>query len=280
MRRPPEAFRSSSDASACSAFVTHRLHTRHSFRLRAPFIMGPRRRGAMVGSWQGRRECPYQEIRARPRTRPGAVQRGPAAQRFIVKGALGQLDDHPFARERRPILVSVDERPRAGFESLQQTVAVTRLVVEEDEAAGADGPRERDCVGDARVTPAYPLLVFVLEVLRVVEEDVDLFGDGGSRDPVARLILVHSRKRRLMIWQIREARGRSFDPEADRRPWMGDEVGYKPCAVDRPRLPRNVVKGHLSRDLAEVDREERWGEGTRNALPETQKRRWRSPDVQ
>src|SRR5438552_2372101 len=59
--------------------------------VRAPFIMGPRRRGAMVGSWQGRRECPYQEIRARPRTPPGAVQRGPAAQRFIVKGALRAL---------------------------------------------------------------------------------------------------------------------------------------------------------------------------------------------
>src|SRR6266478_1432231 len=50
--------------------------------------MGPRRRGAMVGSWQGRRECPYQLIRARLRTPPGAVQRGPAAQCFIVKGAL------------------------------------------------------------------------------------------------------------------------------------------------------------------------------------------------
>lgn len=53
-----------------------------------------------------------------------------------------------------------------------------RLVVEKDEAAGADGPRKGDCVCDARVTPADPLLVFVLEVLRVVEEDVDLVADG------------------------------------------------------------------------------------------------------
>jgi hypothetical protein len=44
----------------------------------------------MVGSWQGRRECPYQQIRARLRTPPGAVQRGPAAQCFIVKGALNR----------------------------------------------------------------------------------------------------------------------------------------------------------------------------------------------
>ena len=50
--------------------------------------MEARCRGAMVGSWQGRRECPYQQIRARLRTPPGADQRGPAAQRFIVEGAL------------------------------------------------------------------------------------------------------------------------------------------------------------------------------------------------
>src|SRR6266487_5960553 len=49
-------------------------------------MMGPRRRGAMVGSWQGRRECPYRQIRARLRTPPGADQRGPTAQCFIVKG--------------------------------------------------------------------------------------------------------------------------------------------------------------------------------------------------
>src|SRR6059058_2020831 len=35
-------------------------------------MMGPRRRGAMVGSWQGRRECPYRLIRARLRYQGGA----------------------------------------------------------------------------------------------------------------------------------------------------------------------------------------------------------------
>ena len=62
--------------------------------MRVPFIMGPRRRGARVGSWQGRKECPYQQIRARLRTPPGAVQRGPAAQCFIVEGALKSRHDN------------------------------------------------------------------------------------------------------------------------------------------------------------------------------------------
>jgi 3D (Asp-Asp-Asp) domain-containing protein len=56
--------------------------------LRAPFMMEPRRRGAMVGSARDAGSGPYQEIRARLRTPPGADQRGPAAQVFIVKGAL------------------------------------------------------------------------------------------------------------------------------------------------------------------------------------------------
>jgi hypothetical protein len=81
---------------------------------------------------------------------------------------LGQLDDHALARERRPILVPADKGPRVGFEALQRDVGVARLVMEEDEAAGADGLRESHCVRNARVTPADPLLVFVLEVLRVV----------------------------------------------------------------------------------------------------------------
>ena len=73
---------------AVVALVGLWLSRKQSPQLRAPFMMGPRRRGAMVGSWQGRRECPYQQIRARLRTPPGAVQRGPADQCFIVKGAL------------------------------------------------------------------------------------------------------------------------------------------------------------------------------------------------
>src|SRR5204863_4264708 len=33
--------------------------SRRPDRSGAPFMMGPRRRGAMAGSWQGRRERPY-----------------------------------------------------------------------------------------------------------------------------------------------------------------------------------------------------------------------------
>src|SRR6266513_3333384 len=61
---------------------------------------------------------------------------------------------------------------------------------------------------------------------------------------------------------------------------MDDEVRDQRCAFQRPRLPRNVVEGHLSRDLVEVDRKERRREGSCNALSETHERGRRSPDVQ
>ena len=50
---------------------------------------------------------------------------------------------------------------------------MTWLVMEEQEPSRADRTRERHRVGDARVTPADPFLVLVLEVLRIVNEHVD-----------------------------------------------------------------------------------------------------------
>ena len=47
---------------------------------------------------------------------------------------------------------------------------------------------------------------------------------------------------------------------------MDDELGCQRCAPDRPPLPWNVVERHSSRNVAEVDREEGRGEGTRDAL--------------
>jgi len=47
------------------------------------------------------------------------------------------------------------------------------LVVEEHQSAGANGVREGDRVRHTGVTPADPLLVFVLEILRIVNQRVD-----------------------------------------------------------------------------------------------------------
>jgi hypothetical protein len=47
------------------------------------------------------------------------------------------------------------------------------LVVEEHQSARANGAREGDRVRHAGVTPADPLFVFVLEILRIVNERVD-----------------------------------------------------------------------------------------------------------
>ena len=56
--------------------------------LRASNVMRPRRRGALGGARQGRRERRYAGISARLRTPHRAAQRAPAAQRFIALEAL------------------------------------------------------------------------------------------------------------------------------------------------------------------------------------------------
>jgi hypothetical protein len=60
--------------------------------IRAPSMMGLRRKGC-DGRCEARTQGAFVSvaIRARLRTPPRAVQRGPAAQRFIVEGALGKL---------------------------------------------------------------------------------------------------------------------------------------------------------------------------------------------
>jgi len=62
---------------------------------------------------------------------------------------------------------------RSIFELLEQSIAVTWLVVEEHQSARAHCAAELDRVRHARVAPADPVCVLVLEILRIVNEHVD-----------------------------------------------------------------------------------------------------------
>src|SRR6266576_813446 len=157
---------------------------------------------------------------------------------------------------------------------------MTRLVVEEDQSARAGGPRERDGVGNARVTPADPLLVLVLEILGIVNERVDARRERRARDPVGRPSGDCPGERGLVIGEVREARAPRLDPVPDGGTGMDNEVCREGGVVDRPRLARNIVEGHCGRDVPELDRKERRREGARDAFPETQLVGWRSPDVE
>jgi hypothetical protein len=167
----------------------------------------------------------------------------------------------------------------ARLEALERAVAVVRLVMEQDDAPGSHGPRECDCIGDARVTPADAGLVLVLEVLGVVEEHVDVARDRGAGEPVARSISDWAAKRRFVIRDVGEACRGGFDAEAHRGPRMDDKVGSHRRAIDRPRLPRDVVERHPSWDVAELDRKERRGKGARDPFSKALDRRRRSPDI-
>src|SRR2546427_4948566 len=90
---------------------------------------------------------------------------------------LRQLDDRTLARQRRSPLVLTGERLCSSLESLQRAVGAARVMMEQEEAPSADGTHECDCVRDARMAPAQPLFVLVFEVLRVVQEQVDVVSD-------------------------------------------------------------------------------------------------------
>src|SRR5882724_12866254 len=138
---------------------------------------------------------------------------------------------------------------------------MTRLVMEEHQSARADGALERDRVGNTRVTPADPLLVLVLEILRIVNERVDTRRERRARDPVGRPSGDRPGERGLVIRDVREARAPCLDPVPDRGAGMDNEVRREGGAVDRPGLARNIVEGQRGWDVPELDREERRREG-------------------
>src|SRR5437868_14009033 len=70
--------------------------------------MGPRRRGAMVGSWQGRRECPSRLLRARLRYQGGAGGRPARPGGTVLHCERGSW------RFRRPAACTIPRVARVG----------------------------------------------------------------------------------------------------------------------------------------------------------------------
>ena len=66
------------------------------------------------------------------------------------------------------------------------------VVVEEDEPPRTDRAREGDRHRDARVPPAEVLVVLLVEVLRVVQEEIDVLRDRAARDPVTRPVVEYT----------------------------------------------------------------------------------------
>jgi hypothetical protein len=134
---------------------------------------------------------------------------------------------------------------------------MARIVVEQHEPPRADRPGIGNGALDTGVAPADPLLVLVPEVLRVVQEQVGVARNRPARDPVPRPLREVPGQRRLVVGEVRDDHPVGLDPEPDRGPGVHDESRGERGAFDRPRLLRHVVKRQLSRDLAQVDREER-----------------------
>src|SRR5262249_13671002 len=117
---------------------------------------------ASHGSRQSPTDARARELRSRAFAR-SAVHLQDRKRQLSV---LSKLDDHPHPRERgRRETVRRCQLARAILQALEGTVAVARLVVEEQELSRARGAREGDRVGDARMSPADVERILVLREL-------------------------------------------------------------------------------------------------------------------
>src|SRR4051812_34289852 len=96
----------------------------------------------------------------------GLRNRFPAEATPNARVKLRHVDEHAFARQLRRRPVAAAELARAVLQQLERVVGARRLVMEEHEPFGADSFPVRDGVVDARMSPADPRSVLVVEVLR------------------------------------------------------------------------------------------------------------------
>src|SRR2546421_6739713 len=109
---------------------------------------------------------------------------------------------------------------------------------------------------DARMPPAEPVGVFLLGVLRVVEEEVGTCRERPAGDPLG-LIVERGRQVRLVVGQIGEYTAVLLDPVAERWTSMLDRLGLDDRAPEAPRLARHVLERDLRGGFREADREQR-----------------------
>ena len=212
--------------------------------------MGPRRRGALGGARQGRRERRYAGISARLRTPPRAAQRAPTTQSFIALEALRQsrserlLERGAAVREDRLAVrastssigrSSSDRSPAA--EELRRVAlepgiradgdpaaAVTHERVAGDERAVVGEPEHRlldererqrdDAARRAAAARAVPLLELVRAALRATAH-VSRIDTGSPRRSTSRS---SASKNRSALRPERAGRsGRSRPPPRSRR---------------------------------------------------------------
>ena len=154
-----------------------------------------------------------------------------------------------------------------------------RVVVEHQESLHLGDEPERDGVGDAGMTPPDPVRVFLLGVLRVVQQHVGPLGDRVARDPVGGHCFQVDPQGGLVVGDVGEHPPPVLHPVSERRPRVLHELATDPSGAQLPFVLRNVVEHHVGRDLVDVHREQWRGEVGGHAVPERVPWRCRPPEV-
>src|SRR5215471_9661457 len=107
-----------------------------------------------------------------------------AVPRVSMARGGAQSDLQPFAGDQRWFLLVPDDLRYLVVERLELAICAHRIVVEHRELTNPGRASERGRVGDARVPPTAPVPVFLVRVLRVVQEEVGTGGDRPARNPL------------------------------------------------------------------------------------------------
>jgi hypothetical protein len=136
-------------------------------------------------------------------------------------------------------------------------VRVDGVVMKEQRLLRARHGGKRHCLANRRMAPADASWVFVLGVLGVMEQEVRPVGHGKPGDPVARERLELEPERGLVVGDEREGGAVSGDALAEGCAGMRDWMRLHVHPVDLPRPVRRVEICHASRQVRDLDREER-----------------------
>ena len=164
-------------------------------------------------------------------------------------------------------------------QGLEVGIGVVRVVVEQHQAAHPRPLRELERMADRAVAPTDVIRILLVEVLRVVEQHVDVAHDVVAAHPMVGLRGEAPSERRLVVGEIGKRPAAFLDAVSDRRALVGHAAGSNHRRADRDAVLVGVVEGDARRDVREPHGEERRRQVDRDALGQRLHRRRRPPDV-
>ena len=131
--------------------------------------------------------------------------------------------------------------------------------MERDKSLHSGQAGKLEGVPDTTVTKPDPCLVFVIRILRVMNEDVGSFREPVSGGPFSVIGKGPGAKCRFMVRQIGQGCASALDAVSDGRVGMDDKLCLDGEIPDLDDVPGKFMKMKVCRKIPHIDWEKRWG---------------------